>query len=61
MRMEFSNAEETVMLLACETFKAMQGIPTHTSKYERLAKRWEEEKAAVLWMVLGRLLEEPQQ
>ncbi len=58
MIMEFSSAEESVMTLACETFKAMQGVPVKTTKYERLAKRWEEEKAAVLWIVMGRLLEE---
>lgn len=59
MIMEFSDAEESVMKLACETFRAMQGVPVSTTKYERLAKRWEDEKSAVLWMVIGRLLEEP--
>lgn len=59
MILEFSDAEESVVTLACETFKAMQGVQVNTTKYERLAKRWEEEKAAVLWIVMGRLLEEP--
>ncbi|QKV63035.1 hypothetical protein HUW52_09110 [Pseudomonas sp. 43A] len=44
---------------ACDTFQAMQGVSTTTTKYERLYKRWEEEKSAVLWLVLSRFVDEP--
>ncbi|ULT72344.1 hypothetical protein [Pseudomonas sp. BC42] len=59
MILEFTNKEHLMLELACDTFRAMQGMNTLTTEYERLSKRWEEEKSAVLWLVLSRFVDEP--
>ena len=59
MIIEFTDKEHLVLQLACDTFRAMQGLDTNTSEYERLSKRWNEEKSAALWLVLSRFIDEP--
>lgn len=60
MIIQFTDNEALMIELACGTFRAMQGIPVTTSEYERLSKRWEEEKAAALWLLLGKFIDEAQ-
>jgi hypothetical protein len=59
MILEFSDKEHLMLQSACDTFQAMQGVSTTTTEYERLCKRWDEEKSAVLWLVLSRFVDEP--
>lgn len=59
MILEFTDNEHLMLQSACDTFRALQGMSTTTTKYERLCKRWEEEKSAVLWLVLSRFVDEP--
>jgi len=59
MIIEFTDKEHLMLQLACDTFRAMQGVDTNTSEYERLSKRWDEEKSAALWLVLSRFIDEP--
>jgi len=59
MIIEFTDKEHLMLQLACDTFRAMQGADTNTSEYERLSKRWDEEKSAALWLVLSRFIDEP--
>lgn len=59
MIIEFTDNEHLALQLACDTFRAMQGMDTTTTEYERLSKRWDEEKSAALWLVLNRFIDEP--
>ena len=59
MIVEFTDNEHLMLQLACDTFRAMQGMDTNTIEYERLSKRWDEEKCAALWLVLSRFIDEP--
>ncbi|QOQ75825.1 hypothetical protein IMF22_01755 [Pseudomonas poae] len=59
MIIEFTDKEHLMLQLACDTFRAMQGVDTNTNEYERLSKRWDEEKSAALWLVLSRFIDEP--
>lgn len=59
MILEFTDNEQLMLQSACDTFRAMQGVSTATTEYERLCKRWEEEKSAALWLVLSRFVDEP--
>jgi|GEM_PF-5081320 hypothetical protein len=59
MIIEFTDNEHLMLQLACDTFRAMQGMETSTTEYERLSKRWDEEKSAALWLVLSRFIDEP--
>jgi hypothetical protein len=59
MIMKFSDNEHLILQLACDTFRSMQGAEVNTIEHERLSKRWEEEKAAVLWLVLSRFVDDP--
>lgn len=59
MTIEFTDNEHLMLQLACDTFRAMQGMDTNTTEYERLSKRWDEEKSAALWIVLSRFIDEP--
>ncbi|QXH79889.1 MULTISPECIES: hypothetical protein [Pseudomonas] len=59
MTIEFTDNEHLMLQLACDTFRAMQGMDTNTTEYERLSKRWDQEKSAALWLVLSRFIDEP--
>lgn len=59
MILEFTDKEQLMLQSACDTFLAMQGVSISTTEYERLSKRWEEEKFAALWLVLSRFVDEP--
>ncbi|VVN47587.1 hypothetical protein [Pseudomonas fluorescens] len=59
MILEFTDNEQLMLQSACDTFRAIQGVSTTTTEYERLYKRWEEEKSAALWLVLSRFVDEP--
>lgn len=59
MILEFTDNEQQMLQSACDTFRSMQGVSTTTTEYERLCKRWEEEKSAALWLVLSRFIDEP--
>ncbi|WP_426157516.1 hypothetical protein [Pseudomonas sp. TSRC2-2] len=59
MILEFTYKEQLMLQSACDTFLAMQGASISTTEYERLSKRWEEEKSAALWLVLSRFVDEP--
>jgi hypothetical protein len=59
MIIEFTDNEHLMLQLACDTFQAMQGMEISTTEYERLSKRWDEEKSAALWLVLSRFIDEP--
>lgn len=59
MTIEFTDNEHLMLQLACDTFRAMQGMDTNTTEYERLSKRWDQEKFAALWLVLSRFIDGP--
>ena len=59
MTIEFTDNEHLMLQLASDTFRAMQGMDTNTTEYERLSKRWDQEKFAALWLVLSRFIDEP--
>lgn len=59
MIMNFTDNEHLMLQLACDTFRSLQGLDTNSAEYERLSKRWDDEKSAVLWLVLSRFIDEP--
>ena len=59
MIMNFADNEHLMLQLACDTFRALQGLDTNSAEYDRMSKRWDDEKFAVLWLVLSRFIDEP--